>query len=575
MNITGFIKTVSKYIYPYKWIALFLIVGRIFEAAFNAGIGISFKFIIDQTIIPQNYDLLILILSFLSVGAIFLSIIILLIDYFDARLSILILNKLREDLFAHIQNLSMDFFGRNSAGNLVNRFLADAEKVEYGVIQGMTVIFLNISNMIFSGIYLFYLNWKLAILSSVGLIICGFAPSIIIRFATEVGYELREKEGYIASIIEENILSQPVIKIFGLETRMSADFTSQLGDLQQVYIKSKFLSYLVQRIPEITFILVQITILGISAIMTYWHWISVGTLVANQVLLIGLNSTINYFSWGLPHLVNGAAGMQRIQEILQEVPKIQDAPEAVDLQPFEQSIYFDNVSFKYGENGRGIENLSLKIRQGNFAVFVGASGAGKSTIVNLLTRFYDPQEGKILFDGVDLRHATVKSLRSQIGLVSQDVILFNCSVRENIRMGNLEATDEQVETAAKSAEIHDFILSLPQGYNTTVGDRGGQLSGGQRQRIALARALVRNPAILILDEATSALDPVTEAEILTTIEQIAKERTIIVITHRLTQALRADVIFVLENGGIVASGSHSDLLAQNGLYSALWQVVSG
>ncbi len=574
MNIIGFIKTVSKYIYHYKWIALFLIIGRIFEAAFNAGIGISFKFIIDQAIIPQNYDLLILILLFLGVGAILLSIIILLIDYFDARFSILILNKLREDLFAHIQSLSMDFFGRNSAGNIVNRFLADAEKVEYGVIQGLTVIFLNSSNMIFSGIYLFYLNWKLAILSSIGLIICAFAPSIIIRFATDVGYELREKEGYIANVIEENILSQPVIKIFGLETKMSGGFTAQLEELQQIYIKSKFLSYLVQRIPEITFILVQIIILGISAIMTYWHWISVGTLVANQVLLIGLNSTINYFSWGLPHLVNGAAGMQRIEDILQEVPKIQDAPEAVDLQPFEQSIYFDNVSFKYGENGRGIENLSLKICQGDFAVFVGASGAGKSTIVNLLTRFYDPQQGKILFDGVDLRHASVKSLRSQIGLVSQDVILFNDSLRQNIRMGNLEATDQQVEAAAKAAEIHDFILSLPQGYNTPVGDRGGQLSGGQRQRIALARALVRNPAILILDEATSALDPVTEAEILTTIEQIAKERTIIVITHRLTQALRANVIFVMENGGIVASGSHSDLLVQNGLYSTFWQVVS-
>lgn len=175
---------------------------------------------------------------------------------------------------------------------------------------------------------------------------------------------------------------------------------------------------------------------------------------------------------------------------------------------------------------------------------------------------------------MDLSQVTVKSLRSQIGLVSQDVILFNCSVRENIRMGNLKATDKGIEPAAKAAEIHDFILSLPQVYNTPVGDRGGQLSGGQRQRIALARALVRNPAILILDEATSALDPLTEAEILTTIEQIAKERTVIVITHRLTQALRADVIFVLENGGIVASGSHSDLLAQNGLYSTLWQVVS-
>ncbi len=192
-----------------------------------------------------------------------------------------------------------------------------------------------------------------------------------------------------------------------------------------------------------------------------------------------------------------------------------------------------------------MKNLSLKIRQGDFAVFVGQSGAGKSTIVNLLARFYDPDKGRILFDGIDLRDCTVRSLRSQIGLVSQEVILFNGSVRENIRMGYLEASDEEVEAAAKSAEIHDFILSLPQGYDTPVGDRGGQLSGGQRQRIALARALVREPAILILDEATSALDPATEAGILATIERITKDRTVIFITHRMAHALRADTEILL------------------------------
>jgi ATP-binding cassette subfamily B protein len=577
MNQIQFIRSfiaIIKYVSPYKWMALFLIFCRILEAVFSASIGISFKFIIDQAIIPQNYDLLIFILSLLGGGAVLLTIITWLIDYFDARFSILIINELRQSLFSHIQSLSMEFFGINSAGNIVNCFIADVEKVEISIIYGMTVIFMNITNIVFSGSYLFYLNWQLALLSAVGLIICAFAPTVIIGFATQAGYELRQKEGYIASVIEENILSQPVIKIFGLEKKMSDDFTTQLSELRQVYIKSNFLSYLVQRIPDISFIIVQIIILSISAAMTYGHWISVGTLVSNQVVLMGLHSTIINFSWGLPYIVNGAAAMQRIEDILKEVPRIKDVPDAVEFQHFQQEIYFDNVSFSYSKNRSGVENLSLKIRQGDFVVFVGASGAGKSTIVNMLTRFYDPQEGKILFDGVDLRHATVKSLRSQIGLVSQEVILFNCSVRENIRMGFLEATDEQVETAAKAPEIHDFILSLPQGYDTTVGDRGGQLSGGQRQRIALARALVRNPAILILDEATSALDPVTEAEILTTIEQIAKERTIIVITHRLTQALRADVIFVLENGGIVASGSHSDLLAQNGLYSTFWQVVS-
>ena len=236
-----------------------------------------------------------------------------------------------------------------------------------------------------------------------------------------------------------------------------------------------------------------------------------------------------------------------------------------------KEIWFDNVTFTYAEGRGGVKNLSLRIRQGEFAVFVGASGAGKSTIVNLLTRFYQPESGQILFDGIDVSQATLKSLRSQIGLVSQEVILFNSSVRENIRMGYQDATDEQIEAAAKAAEIHDFILTLPEGYDTSVGDRGGQLSGGQRQRIALARALVRDPAILILDEATSALDLATEAGIFATLSHIAKERTVILITHRITQALRADVIFVLENGEIVATGKHNDLIKEEGLYSTLWQ----
>ena len=204
-------------------------------------------------------------------------------------------------------------------------------------------------------------------------------------------------------------------------------------------------------------------------------------------------------------------------------------------------------------------------------VFVGASGAGKSTIINLLSRFYDPQAGHVQFDGISLQSCTLQSLRSQIGFVSQDVILFNCSIRENIRMGCLDATDEQVEAAAKAAEIHEFIVSLPQGYKTKVGDHGGQLSGGQRQRIALARALVRDSAILILDEATSSLDPITEAEILSTLERISSTCTIIVVTHRISQALHANKIFVMKSGQIVETGQHSDLMQQDGLYTQLWQ----
>jgi ATP-binding cassette subfamily B protein len=449
----------------------------------------------------------------------------------------------------------MEFFGRRSAGDIVKCVMSDTQKVENGVItMGLTVIILELSNFLFALIFLFILNWQLALISLIGLTLCAIAPAKIASLATNAGYQLLQKEGQVAGVVEENILSQAVVKIFGLETRMSQDFFAQLNDLKQVYIRATFLTYLAHKIPMVGFVITQLVVFSIGAIMTYQGIISVGTLASFQIFLLGLNLNILGLSSSLPMFIDGIAALRRLSDILSETPTVQDAADAIELPHFHSEIYLDNVTFNYSPERSGVNNLSLKIRQGNFAVLVGQSGAGKSTIINLLMRFYDPDKGRILFDGIDLRQATIRSLRSQIGLVSQDVILFNCSVGENIRMGYLDATDEQVEAAAKAAEIHKFILSLPQGYETPVGDRGGQLSGGQRQRIALARALVRDPAILILDEATSALDPATEADILTTIERITQNRTVIFITHRMAHAMRADVMYVLENGSLVTSG---------------------
>jgi ATP-binding cassette, subfamily B, bacterial len=554
MQIFVFLRLINKYITPYRWLALFLLSSHIFDAGFEAAMRMSLKFIIDAAIVPKNYGLLILILLLLGGGAIAVTFVGLVGDFFSARFGVLVINDIRRSLFERVQSLSMEFFGRRSAGDIVNCFLADTEKVENSLTIGLATSIWNFSNILFSAIFLFFINWQLAVLSCIGLTVCIIAPTGILRRATKAGYHLRQKEGNIASVVEENILSQSVVKLFGLEKRASKDFVAHLNDLKWVYVRAKFLSFLVQRVPNLAFILVQLVILSISAAMAYWNLISVGTLVSYQVLLIGLHSTIINFTWSLPYLIDGVAGLQRLSDILAEIPQVQEATDAVNLTQFQSDIYFDNVNFSYSSERAGVENLSLKIRQGDFAVFVGHSGAGKSTIVNLLARFYDPDKGRILFDGIDLRDCTIRSLRSQIGLVSQEVILFNGSVRENIRMGYLEASDEEVEAAAKSAEIHNFILTLPQGYDTPVGDRGGQLSGGQRQRIALARALVREPAILILDEATSALDPATEAGILATIERITKNCTVIFITHRMAHALRADVMFVMENGHLVVSG---------------------
>ncbi|MEG3923178.1 ABC transporter ATP-binding protein, partial [Microcoleus sp. T3_A4] len=547
-------KTINKYIADYKWQLVLVYSCLIFDAAFDTVLRASLKYIIDAAIVPKNYNLLILILSLLAAGAILYAAIGLFANFLGARLGVLIVNNIRRSVFEYLQNLSMEFFGRRSAADIVKCVMSDTQHVEYGLITtGLSVVILEIGSILFSGIFLFLLNWQLAVISCIGLTFCTIAPAKIAQRATEESYQLMEKEGQIASGVEENILSQSVVKIFGMETQMVKNFNTDLNDLKRVYIRATFLSYLVQKIPMIGFVMTQIVTLSVGASMTFSNVISVGTLVSYQLLLVGLNLNILALTSSVPYFIDGVAALRRINDILSEVPDVQDAPDAIDLPHFHSDIYFDDVSFSYSQDRGGVKNLSLKIRQGDFAVFVGQSGAGKSTIVNLLTRFYDPDKGRILFDGIDLRDATVRSLRSQIGLVSQDVILFNCSVRENIRMGYLQATDEQVEAAAKDAEIHQFILSLPQGYDTLVGDRGGQLSGGQRQRIALARALVRNPAILILDEATSALDPATEAKILTTIEHISKERTVIFITHRIANALLADVTYVMENGSLVVS----------------------
>jgi ATP-binding cassette subfamily B protein len=375
--------------------------------------------------------------------------------------------------------------------------------------------------------------------------------------------------------VQENIASQQVVKALGLQKHSLAGFDDSNRQLSRSVLRVSFFGALVERSAGIGIMLLQVAVLGTGAWMASRGHLSVGTLAAFQSLFLNLSFSLSYTTQYVPTLVQATGGMQRIEELLAEAPRVTDAPDAAALAPLAREIRLDNVTFGYTAEQVNLKDVSLVIAAGTSVAFVGASGSGKSTILNLIMRLYDPQQGKVRFDGRDLAGVAQDSLRAQMSVVFQESFLFNTSVAENIRMGKLGATMAEIEQAARAAEIHEHIMRLPQGYDTPVGERGGRLSGGQRQRIAIARAILRNPRVLLLDEATSALDPGTEAAINATLEHVGQGRTMIAVTHRLASVTNVDCIHVLENGVLVESGRHDELLAKQGYYQKLWAKQSG
>jgi ATP-binding cassette subfamily B protein len=330
-----------------------------------------------------------------------------------------------------------------------------------------------------------------------------------------------------------------------------------------------------ERTPNLGLIAFNLMVIVAGAYLAFEGRLLIGSLVAFQGLFLNLSQSVYGLTCMIPHFVRATAGMQRIDELLSQQPEIIDHPDSRPLERLEHTIEFRGVSFSYSPEQVGLRNVSFVIPQGTCVAFVGPSGSGKSTVLSLLLRFYDPQSGAVLFDGRDLRSTTQNSLRSQTGVVMQESFLFNTSVKENLRLAKPDATDEEIVLSCRTAEIHDTITALPEGYDTGVGDRGNRLSGGQRQRVAIARALLRHPTLLVLDEATSSLDPGTETAVNETLTRVSKGRTVVTVTHRLSQVVKADRIFVMDQGRLVEAGTHSELLAQAGVYHSLWEKQSG
>jgi ATP-binding cassette subfamily B protein len=575
MSITTLLRHLLRYLRPNWKMAFVLVAGLLVEAGFDTFVKMSSKILIDEAIVPKRYDVLLFILGALAAGAVAASALSLGCDYLWARFGGRVMNGIRLEIFEHLQRLSMSFYARSQVGDLMSRFSSDVRAVETGLVIALPAGILALGNILFSAALLFRLEWRLATVTVIGLPLCLLGPRLLGPRAIKADYRYKQEEAALASMVQENIGAQAVVKAFGLQGRAANDFRQRLQVFFAAGVRSSFLSYLVQRTPNVAALLVFLVVLGFGAVLAFNGSLSVGSLVAFQVLLTGMGAAINSLTWVGPYLISSAGGMQRLREVLDEEPQVVEASAAIELPRLERAITFEDVAFRYTPEQPGLEHVNLRLDAGSRVAFVGASGSGKSTLVNLIMRFYDPQQGRVCFDGHDLRTVTQASLRAQMAVVFQDNFLFNIPVRENLRLGQPTATDADVETAAKLAEIHDFLMSLPDGYDTTAGERGARFSGGQRQRLALARALIRNPSVLLLDEATSALDPATEVAVNDTMARISSGRTVISITHRLASAVHADLIVVCDDGRIMEAGAHQALCRANGVYAQLWKKQSG
>jgi ATP-binding cassette subfamily B protein len=430
-------------------------------------------------------------------------------------------------------------------------------------------------SFVLATIALFLLDWRLAMVAVVLLPLLFVATKVLSSRVTAASRERSERLAEVTDVTQERLNGQAVVRAFGLVALMMQQFSASLDRLFGSSVRLVLLGSLYGLSSSLITALIQLVTLGLGAYFILTGSFTTGSLFAFLGLLGSVTSPVESFTQLLQQLQQATGSMQRVTQVIDEPVEVEDTPEAVALPPLHQELRLEHVSFSYTGDRPTLQDVNLTIPAGKHVALVGPSGCGKSSVLNLLMRFYDPQEGRVLLDGVDIREGTQASLREQMGVVFQDTFVFNTTIRENLQYGRLDATEAEIIAAAKQAEIHDYIMEMPAGYDTVVGERGGRLSGGQRQRIAIARALLRKPRILLLDEATSALDPETEAQINATLASVTRDLTTIAVTHRLASAAQADHIFVLDHGVLIEEGSHDALMAAGGLYARLYEEQHG
>ncbi|MCY7570472.1 ABC transporter ATP-binding protein [Bacillus pumilus] len=569
------LKRFYSYYKPYMGLFILDFSCAVIAALLELSFPLAISMVVDDLLPNRNWEMILIWSGILLAVYVVSSAMNYVVTYFGHKLGINIETDMRSQLFTHVQKMSFRFFDQKKTGKLVSRMTNDLMDIGEIAHHGPEDLFIAMMTLTGAFALMLSINWQLAVLT---FLIVPFLIWLSVYFTKKMSIafdHMFSSIGRFNARVENNVSGIRVVKAFGNETHEVDRFIEHNEQFKQTKLTTYKMMALHASISHL--LMKGVTIFGLvcgtwfvmQKNMTYGEFIS---FVLLSGIFLGPIQQINSVIETYP---KGVASFKRFVSLLDQAPDEKDVPDAIHVDGLKGEITFHDVSFGYEKDSLILEHINLEIKQGETVAIVGPSGAGKSTLCSLLPRFYEWQSGTITIDGIDSRQMKLSSLRQQIGIVQQDVYLFNGSIRENILYGKLDATEDEIWQAVSKAELKELVESLPEGLETMIGERGVKLSGGQKQRVSIARIFLKNPPILILDEATSSLDTETEASIQRSLEELSEGRTTLVIAHRLATIQHADRIVVVTKGGIAEQGNHKTLLTQNGLYKRLYETQFG